>query len=106
MAEMQCCSISSLLGISEHPDKMSNNELRWWRARSYRKPLPSVRDDISVGNQLYMSSINPNTGKASIKVSDAVRDWFGETQMEKLAGLEKRVTERQKELDKKNGKNR
>lgn len=95
-----------MLGIADHPDKMSNNELRWWRARSYRKPLPSVRDDISSGNQLYMSSINPNTGKAAIKASDAIRDWFGKTQMERLEELEERVTERQKELDKKNGTNR
>lgn len=101
MAEMKNCSIGELLGIKKHQDFISENEVTWWKSRSFFKPLPSVRQDIFHAEDLIFYS-----AKREVNEKTALRNWFKKDQTEEWAEEQKKVTARQKQLDLDNGTSR
>jgi len=57
---------------------MSENEFMWWIARSVKKPLPSIREDINNARLTFFSM--GNSGKPSDRPyrtwSRAIQDWY------------------------------
>ena len=99
MAEMKSCSIAELMGISKHKYFISNNELLWWQARSRMKPLPALRADMFHAEDLIFAS-----SQREIKEKQALRNWFKRDQTKAWEEAQKKVSERQKQLDLENGK--
>jgi len=52
LAESQGKSLCEVIGISKH-DTMSENELEWWRIRSFKRPFTNDQINYSGGHDWY-----------------------------------------------------
>ena len=97
-AEMRGCTVAQVMGLTRHKESISNNELKWWFARSSMKPLPSTREDLRNAASLFFSS-----GKYEIKAEDALKDWYEipVTEEEKWGDAKAEVKKLQAELNEK-----
>jgi hypothetical protein len=97
-AEMRGCTLSEVMGLSKHKESISNNELKWWFARTSMKPLPAARKDLEHAEDLLFAS-----GKMEIRSETALRDWYKEpvTEVEKWADAKDEVKKLQAELNEK-----
>lgn len=83
---------------------MSENEFLWWVARSTKKPLPAIRDDINVGRQLCFSMGNSGKDRPFKTVKSAVQDWYAipDAQNEELHAYAQSIINKQQQEKEKN----
>jgi len=98
-AEMKGCTLSEVMGLSPHSEFISNNELKWWFARTSMKPLPAIRRELEHAEDLFFS-----TGKVEIKADKALRNWYEKpiTDEEKWGEAREVTKKLQAELNEKN----
>jgi hypothetical protein len=101
MAEAQSCTIAELLGVVKHPNNISNNELKWWQARSYLKPLPALREQLFFNDLTIVSNVNHQTNRPIFKEKDLDRKFYAAPDEQRWPEAEEYLRQRNEELKKK-----